>query len=523
MIVRRIRSANHRMAGAAVAATALVALLLTNASPAAADASITSTGPLTSIKISSDLNCAVNHTGDDSGEWYGETACGTLVSLGGVLYGPSYIPAGSAATNVTGYTPFTAVSQSGPTGSGTSANPYVVTTVVSLGSTGVTLTQKDIYQNGQETYRTQVTLANSGAAKNAILYRAGDCYLQDSDNGIGAVVNGAPTCKAIPGSDNPNRIEQFVPLTGGSHYIEGYYDNVWAAVGTGNALPNTCVCDNSQHDNGIALSWGVTIPASGSTTVNSLTAFSPTGAQPLRVSKTVTPGSVQAGGDVVYTIKIDNPGAAATLTSISDDLPAGFTYLPDTTTGALTSEPTVNGQTVTWTGSVPIASGASATLSFGVHVDASVPAGTYLNSADATGDGLTVIGADGVAPVQVTGTTTTTTMPATTTTMGNTTTTEGATTTTMGNTTTTMAPTTTTEASTTTMAPTSTTEPVTTTTQGSTTTTVAGSTTIVTTTTTTSPTTTESSTTVPVVVSGETITQNPTGAQAITTSANYTG
>ena len=58
-------------------------LVLTLPSGALADQAITSAGPLTSVGISSVLNCSVNHTGDSFGEFYNDTACGTLVASGG--------------------------------------------------------------------------------------------------------------------------------------------------------------------------------------------------------------------------------------------------------------------------------------------------------------------------------------------------------------------------------------------------------------------------------------------------------
>lgn len=60
--------------------------------------SITSPGPLSSITISPDLNCAVNHVADTVGEFYGDTACATLLAANGVLYGPtSFRPAARPA------------------------------------------------------------------------------------------------------------------------------------------------------------------------------------------------------------------------------------------------------------------------------------------------------------------------------------------------------------------------------------------------------------------------------------------
>ena len=74
------------------------------------------------------------------------------------------------------------------TGSGTNGDPYTIVTVVDLGSTGLRLTETDSYIVGQETYRTDVTIANTTGSSpaNAVLFRAGDCYLQNSDHGFGA-------------------------------------------------------------------------------------------------------------------------------------------------------------------------------------------------------------------------------------------------------------------------------------------------------------------------------------------------
>ena len=369
--------------------------------------SIVSSGPLTKIRTTPDLNCAVNHVADNVGEWYGDTACGTFVAVGGSLFGPAQVPAGSGVTGATGYVPFTPVSQAGPTGAGTQGSPYVITTVVALGTSGVRLTQTDSYVQGQESYRTDVALSSTDSAAHAtIVYRAGDCYLQDSDDGLGQIFSGrSPSCQAEPTSTDPNRIEGFFPLTDGSHYMEAGFSQVWTAVGTQTQLPDTCRCAE-VIDNGVALSWPAAVAAAGTTTISSLTVFSPLGATPVSLSKTADASASPAGSANGYTVTVSNPGAAArTLTSITDTLPAGFSYVAGSTTGLTSSNPTISGQNLTWSGSfiVPAATGGTAgtlTLHFGVTV-AQTP-GTYTNSVTAVGSGVTVIGASGVAPVTVT-------------------------------------------------------------------------------------------------------------------------
>src|SRR4051812_12666035 len=178
-----------------VVASSVAVFVPTVGAQIATSATITSAGPLPSITISDDLNCDVRHTGDTSPEFFGSTACATLVVVNGTLYGPLAIPFGSAASPRTTYTP---VSQTGPTGSGTDADPFRIVTVVDAGASGVRLTQTDTYVVGSESYRTDIALSRTAPVPNPTvrLYRAGDCFLQDSDEGFGQVdtTTGAVSC-----------------------------------------------------------------------------------------------------------------------------------------------------------------------------------------------------------------------------------------------------------------------------------------------------------------------------------------
>ena len=125
---------------------AISAVLLTgglvafDAIPAGA-ASIVSTGPLTQVGVSTTLDCSANHAGDTAGEFFAGTSCGTFMAVDGALYGPFL---------GTTYTP---VSQTGPTGTGTNADPFMIVTVVDAGTTGIRLTQTDTYTTGLECSR----------------------------------------------------------------------------------------------------------------------------------------------------------------------------------------------------------------------------------------------------------------------------------------------------------------------------------------------------------------------------------
>ncbi|MFE6910919.1 Ig-like domain-containing protein [Streptomyces erythrochromogenes] len=303
------------LTGVGAAALALV--------PATAHADpISSSGPLSEINISRQLNCSVRHALDTEPEWYAGTACGTFVALNGTLFGPASVPAGGSAGPRTAYSE---VSQTGPTGTGTSADPFKVVTVVNAG-TGVTLTQTDTYVVGQERYDTEVTVQNaSGTAQSGNIYTGGDCYLQNSDEGYGRVVGQSVLCSSTvePGG----RVEGLLPRSAGSSYFEGVYDDVWARIGSQQPLPNTCDC-STFIDNGIALSWPVSVADGASTTYRWTTVFSPSGTIPLVItdpatgstltdntptfSGTAAPGSTVTltdGGTVICTAVADDNGA----------------------------------------------------------------------------------------------------------------------------------------------------------------------------------------------------------------------
>ena len=102
------------------------------------------------------------------------------------------------------------------------------------------ITQVDSYVSGQESYRTDVALSNGGGAAAAgALYRAGDCYLQESDTGFGFVdtANRAVGCSKNANNTPAGRIEQWYPITDGNAYMEGRFSEVWAHIATHTRSP----------------------------------------------------------------------------------------------------------------------------------------------------------------------------------------------------------------------------------------------------------------------------------------------
>ena len=107
-------------------------------------------------------------------------------------------------------------------------------------------------------------------------------------------------------------------------------------------------------DNGAGISWNFSIPAGGSATYSHQTLISAPGLQGLVTSKTADSPTSPAGTQNGYTITMKNPNAfPVTVSSITDTLPAGFTYA-GSTTGATTNGPAIDGQNLTWSGSFPV-------------------------------------------------------------------------------------------------------------------------------------------------------------------------
>lgn len=340
------------------------------------------TGPITRIAISEDLNCDVGYLGDEDPEFYAGTACATLVAVGGTLYGPETIPAGGGAEP---RTPWTPVAQS-QSGAGTAASPYTIVTDVTGG--GLTLRQVDTYVVGANSYQTFMTLSGPAAA-DAIIYHGADCYLQDSDDGFGShnPSTGAVTCRA-PGEEGEfsetSRIEEFVPLTVGSNFLYDDYDGVWQAIGSQQPLPDLVRNGTSLIDNGMALSWSLSVPAGGSTTVGMLTNFSTIGLSSLTTSLSTAPSTVFVGAETTVTATINNPNLAdQSLTSAVVTIPAGTSYVAGSTSGA--PEPTVSGTTLTFAAAGVAPGNAALTFSFKVRGDAETTGTLALEGTVASG------------------------------------------------------------------------------------------------------------------------------------------
>jgi hypothetical protein len=245
---------------------------------------ITSAGPLTSVTLGNELGCQVAYSGDARFELFPSSTkpgdCGTFVFTAGTLFAPNLaLHDNSSASSIGPSTPFTPVTQTAVSGAGTSASPFKVTTIADAGASGLRVTEVDAYVVGQESYRTDTTLTNGAAAPaEGVLYRAGDCYLQDSDTGFGFVdaAAGAVGCSINANNSPAARIEQWYPITRPNQYMQARYSEIWTQIGTHAPFPDTTRATESI-DNGAGISWTFAIPAGASSTYSHYTTFSPRG------------------------------------------------------------------------------------------------------------------------------------------------------------------------------------------------------------------------------------------------------
>ncbi len=245
-------------------------LALAAVAPAAAQQQpvhIRSSGPLTDIALGPTLDCQVT-VGGKGMYWHPDEQlgeCGTFLSVPGQLWGPV------GSDRVVERLPFQPVSQSPVSGTGTQADPYLVTTVVKLGPragrfAGVQVRESVRYVTGQNWYFGDVRVTNHGSRDLSLyLYHAADCHLPDGgDFGVSyGYARTAPFgitgvgCSEHPDNRPNGERQALLPTTLGDQgysYMQGFYQSVWDRVSAGFDLPNT-VSENVQWDTAMAVAW----------------------------------------------------------------------------------------------------------------------------------------------------------------------------------------------------------------------------------------------------------------------------
>jgi hypothetical protein len=233
--------------------------------------------PLT-ITVKDTTQLDIRYRDPDEYQFYGRDAEGVYlwVNVGGVtrVYGPETVPAGNAVYE---YTPVSNLM----TGSGTPADPWVVTTVVLVPDTSLRLTQRTTYVNGAEFVNLNFELSQVAGTGpiTATLFHAADLYTAGSDSGFGFYDPETGGVGSYYTRTNGSVLyQQFVPTSPASAYMESYYSTIWDAIGDtsgpGPGFDNTIISD-TLHDAGAGLQWNLTVPQTGSVAVGSTDLFSP--------------------------------------------------------------------------------------------------------------------------------------------------------------------------------------------------------------------------------------------------------
>jgi hypothetical protein len=261
----------------------------------------TITGTPLTIYVADDASFQVlNANVPGSGQFYpsGGTCnpgdAGVFADAGGILYAPNFgmHPCGTATGSIGTFTPWTPVSISAVTGSGTSGSPFTVVVVVDAGTTGLRLTMTVTYVNGNGFFDVSNVFTTTGQPGPIDVFFGADLYLAASDSGIpfrdgttGGV--GGQNC----GTTQTYTI-QFIPTTAADDYAANGYSSVWQQIGAdalGNTVTTGCL------DNGSALQWNDrAVNAGAPTTINARVQFtgfvgpSPTPTGPAAVVPTLS-------------------------------------------------------------------------------------------------------------------------------------------------------------------------------------------------------------------------------------------
>jgi hypothetical protein len=283
-----------------------------NPGPSLQQSGLTIVGSPLSISVFDGLAMQVNYNG--ATQFFSDTAGGTFIDIDGVVYG-SDPPASFGLSPLA----LTAVSNAGPTGSGTEASPFTITTVARAGSTGIEITQKTTYVNGASRYKVELAAKNTGSASHTVrIFHGADLYLnfpgnaRDYGYGIYDSVSGAIGALSQDGLS----LQVFIPITPVDAYQEARYGTFWSQIGTassaGPGLNNTF--NSSFHDVAAGLQYNRTLAAGASASVSLYGAFGLVSDIGVTPNTTEQPRSVNSAD--VHVVVLSHPNYSAAPGSI---------------------------------------------------------------------------------------------------------------------------------------------------------------------------------------------------------------
>jgi hypothetical protein len=239
--------------------------------PAQAPGQTITGAPLT-VTVLDNLAMAVNF--DGRRQFFADIAGGTFVQVDGIVYGNAP-PAGGPFDP----RPFTPVSNTPATGSGTAADPFRIVTEVDAGTSGVRISQVTTYVNGEQRYRVEITARNTSSANRSVrIFHGADLFLNFPGNllDFGFGFFDPPTGAVGALSQDQRSVQVFIPITPPTAYQEAFFGTFWSRIGGANGAPgpgfdNTI--DSSFHDTAAGLQYDRALAPGASETVSLFGAF----------------------------------------------------------------------------------------------------------------------------------------------------------------------------------------------------------------------------------------------------------
>lgn len=284
---------------------------------------------------------------------------GVFANIDHKLYAPDFTNHGGTATgNLGTFLPWTTLSISEVTGSGTVGSPFRVIVSLKAPDNDVTVKLNVLYVQGQNFFRIQKQIKQTASHTIDVMLGA-DIYLGGSDSGVFLSV---PELNAVGGEDcltPPTYHILLIPVTDANESATGGYSDVWSMIAANHLIvnpPSGCV------DNGAAIKWTDVTASDSIANIESAVSFGdiPSANAFISFGVHVTPSQIVAlPGDTigfsVVTQHNEESGFNSPLDLTVDDMPPGITVRLDSTHIAAPGDGTVTG-TITIDPSVPFGS-----------------------------------------------------------------------------------------------------------------------------------------------------------------------
>jgi hypothetical protein len=265
-----------------------------------------------SIDVGSNASIQVYYEGYEHGQVFGDADSGIFFWVEDDVYGSNLeVTNGVSAYNQPTLS-FEVLDHTGPVGNGSDGNPWVITTRVKVGDTGLEATQKAAYVNGRDVFKLEWTIENVYSTQVEFdFFHAADFFVAGRDEGYGYR---DPESGAVGGyNESRDWVMAFVPRVAPTHYQASEYRDIWNAIGYCNeeGCSQGSGFDDSIRreyvDNGAGLQWHMTLAGDEMVQISEDWRF---------ISETATPEPTSTGTETVVPTNTPQPKDTLTPTPI---------------------------------------------------------------------------------------------------------------------------------------------------------------------------------------------------------------